>query len=170
MLFVTQFFIVGWIPAILAREGLSELTAARGGIMVTLGGMGGTFLVGLLGVRFELIKVCMIYLGGAFVLAILFGFSTGAMLLPVCAILGFLLIGAVVGLYALAARIFPAAVRSSGTGLAIAFGRIGAVVGLSLGGLLIGKGWSRPAYVAVLSLPLLAAIVSTRALRPFSAK
>lgn len=169
LLWLTEFFIVNWAPTILAREGLGSITAARGGMLLTVGGMGGTFLVGLFGVRIELTKVCVAYLAGSFVLALMFGFSNGAgLLLPICSILGFLLFGSSVGLYAVAARIFPPQVRASGTGVALAFGRAGAVVGLSLGGVLIGWGWSRALYVGVLALPLLIAAAATRALRPFS--
>lgn len=168
LLWLTEFFIVNWTPAILAREGLGTATAARAGMMLTVGGMGGTFLVGLFGVRFHLNKVCVTYLGASFLLAMAFGLCKGAhWLLPVCVILGFLLFGSAVGLYALAARLFPATVRASGTGVAVAFGRGGAVVGLWLGGVLIGWGWSRTVYVAVLALPLLAAAAATRALRSY---
>ncbi len=171
LLWLTEFFIVNWTPAILAREGLGALAAARGGLMLTVGGMGGTFLVGLFGVRIELIRVCVVYLVSSFVLAMVFGFSSGVgLLLPICGILGFVLFGSAVGLYAVAARVFPPPVRASGTGVAVAFGRAGAVLGLSFGGVLIGWDWSRALYVGVLALPLLLAAAATRALRSFMAE
>jgi len=90
-----------------------------------------------------------------------------ASMVLVCAVLGFLLFGSAVGLYAVAARIFPLEVRATGTGVALAFGRAGAVVGLSLGGLLMGLGWARGTYVSILALPVVAAALATFALRPF---
>lgn len=169
LLWLTEFFIVSWTPAILTREGWQAVAAARAGVMLTLGGMAGTFLVGLFGTHLDLIKVCVTYLIGGFVLALVFGFASGSgALLPICVVLGFLLFGSAVGLYAVAARIFPPQVRASGTGVAVAFGRAGAVVGLSLGGLLIGWGWSRALYVGVLIVPLLIAAAATGALRPFA--
>jgi len=144
------------------------VTAARGGVMLTLGGMVGTLLIGVFALRLELISVCVAYLTGSFVLALLFGFSgSHVSILPICAVMGFLLFGSSVGLYTVVARIFPPHVRASGTGVAIAFGRAGAVLGLSLGGVLIGWGWSRPVYVAVLAVPVLIAAAATRALKAF---
>lgn len=168
LLWLTEFFIVSWTPAILAREGWAPAAAAHAGVMLTLGGMAGTFLVGLFGTHLDLIKVCVTYLAASFVLALVFGFVSGSSLLPICAVLGFLLFGSAVGLYAVAARIFPPQTRASGTGVAVAFGRAGAVVGLSVGGLLIGWGWSRALYVAVLIVPLLIAAAATAVLRPFA--
>jgi MFS family permease len=70
-------------------------------------------------------------------------------------IAGFFMIGCMASLYAIVPRIYPASVRNTGTGLAIGFGRLGAVIGPYLGGLLIAAGWQRLAYYAVLALPVL---------------
>ena len=170
LLWVTQFFIVNWVPAILAREGFSPRAAAQGGVMLTHGGIAGTLLIGVFAVRFALIRVCVIYMSGAFALTLVFGFTGGGGLInSVCAILGFLLYGSAAGLFAVVARVFPLEVRATGTGVALAFGRAGAVTGLSLGGLLIGLGWSRLSYVGVLSAPVLVAALATFALRAFAA-
>ena len=168
LLWVTQFFIVNWAPTILARDGLSPAAAAAGGVMLTLGGIAGTLLIGVFAVRWALVRVCALYLLGGFGLALMFGFVGGGSLGGyVCALLGFLLFGSAAGLFAVVARIFPLEVRATGTGIALAFGRAGAVVGLSLGGFLIGLDWARPSYVGVLSLPVLVAALATYALRPF---
>jgi MFS family permease len=68
---------------------------------------------------------------------------------------GFFMIGCMASLYAIVPRIYPASVRNTGTGLAIGFGRLGAVIGPYLGGLLIAAGWQRLAYFSVLGLPVL---------------
>jgi MFS family permease len=75
---------------------------------------------------------------------------------------GFFLIGCMASLYAIVPRIYPASVRNTGTGLAIGFGRLGAVIGPYLGGLLIAAGWQRFAYYSVLALPVLISALAVR--------
>lgn len=77
-------------------------------------------------------------------------------------IAGFFMIGSMTSLYILVPQIYPARVRNTGTGLAIGFGRLGAVVGPYLGGLLIGAQWDRLAYYSVLAIPVLAAAIAVR--------
>src|SRR6185503_15503129 len=106
-------------------------------------------------VRFGLVRVCVVYLTAGFLMTLVFAFTSHpSAILPICAILGFLLYGSAVGLYAVVARIFPLEVRATGTGVALAAGRAGAVVGLSLGGILMGLGWARGTYVSILALPV----------------
>jgi len=168
LLWLTEFFVVTWTPTILSREGLSLAAASRGGVMLTLGGMAGTLLVGAFGMSFGLVRVVGLYLCASFFMTLVFAVANvQASVVLVCAVLGFLLFGSAVGLYAVAARIFPLEVRATGTGVALAFGRAGAVAGLSLGGLLMGLGWARGTYVSILALPVVAAALATFALRPF---
>jgi benzoate transport len=168
LLWLTEFFVVTWTPTILSREGLTLAAASRGGVLLTLGGMAGTLLVGAFGMSFGLVRVVGLYLSASFFMTLVFAFANiQASMVLVCAVLGFLLFGSAVGLYAVAARIFPLEVRATGTGVALAFGRAGAVVGLSLGGFLMGLGWARGTYVSILALPVVAAALATFALRPF---
>jgi len=59
-------------------------------------------------------------------------------------------------------QIYPVRVRNTGTGLAIGFGRLGAVVGPYLGGLLIEAQWERFAYYGVLAIPVLLSALAVR--------
>jgi benzoate transport len=166
LLWLTEFFIVSWTPHILSLEGFSAEASAHGGAMLTLGGMVGALAIGTLGVRFGLVRVCVIFLCASFLMTLAYAF-TGAAMLATCAVLGFVLLGSTVGLYTVAPRIFPLELRATGTGVALAFGRAGALAGSSLGGLLIDLGWPRATYVSILALPLLAAAPATYALRRF---
>jgi MFS family permease len=97
----------------------------------------------------------MILFGAAIVA---FGFANTLPLLLVCAgAIGFFMIGLISGLYAIIGTMYPARVRNTGTGLALGVGRIGAVVGPYLGGILIAAGYSRPIYTLILCAPLLIA-------------
>ena len=57
------------------------------------------------------------------------------------------------GAIALAALTYPTAIRSSGVGWAMAMGRLGAVVGPMLGGLLLGLHWSADQILLVIAVP-----------------
>jgi MFS family permease len=70
--------------------------------------------------------------------------------------------GAMAGLYIMVPHVYPPNVRNTGTGLAIGVGRIGAMVGPPIAGLLIAAGWERVAYYSVLALPVLISALAVR--------
>lgn len=169
-LWVTLFFMNNWIPAILAREGLTTSQASQAGVMLTLGGLLGSLLVGFIGLRLDLVRTCTIFLAGCFVLTVFFGLSgLDSAVMWVCAVLGFLLFASSAGLYVVVADIYPPEVRAAGTGLAFALGRVGEAAGIFGGGYLFSLGWPRGSYVGVMAMPLLAAAVATFALIAFVA-
>ncbi len=163
MLWITSFFVQNWNPTILAREGAAASVATGGGVFLTVGGIAGSLLFGIINIRVSAERLTTLYLVGGFAAALLFSATAAGdpMLLLACAALeGFFLVGAVVGLCALAAKAFPSEVRATGTGLGMATGRVGAMLGVSMGGALIGLGWSRPLYYTTLAVPaLLAALI-----------
>jgi MFS family permease len=55
-------------------------------------------------------------------------------------------------LYVVVPAVFPAAVRATGTGFSMSMGRVGAVTGPLLAGLLMAAGFDRPVYFAALAL------------------
>ena len=161
-LWVTLFFMNNWIPATLAREGLTTSQASQAGVMLTLGGLLGSLLVGFIGLRLDLVRTCTVLLVACFVLTVFFGLSgVDSAVMWVCAVLGFLLFAASVGLYVVLADIYPPAVRGAGAGLAFALGRVGEAAGIFGGGYLFSLGWPRSSYVGVMAMPLLAAAPRT---------
>ena len=60
-------------------------------------------------------------------------------------------------LLALAAELYPAEIRSTGIGWAMGIGRLGAVIGPLLGGVLIGQGLSIPNLMMIYAIPLVIA-------------
>ncbi|MGK0261356.1 MAG: AAHS family 4-hydroxybenzoate transporter-like MFS transporter [Candidatus Azotimanducaceae bacterium] len=69
--------------------------------------------------------------------------------------MGFGLQGGFTGMYAVAAKIYPAQVRGTGVGWAIGLGRFGAVVGPGIAGYMIAAGLSIEANFLVFAIPLL---------------
>jgi len=83
--------------------------------------------------------------------------SASVNLLLILFVIGFFLQGGFTGLYAVAAKIYPTEIRTTGVGWAIGLGRSGAVVGPYVGGLLIAGGYSMETNFFLFALPLLIA-------------
>lgn len=102
---------------------------------------------------------------GVAALAAVGGIAHFEMLRALLGITGFAVMGIALAGFSLAANIYPTFVRSTGTGLAVAVGRLGSIIGPSIIGLtLVGSG---PAYVfgilaAVTTITLGALLVLTR--------
>jgi MFS family permease len=67
-------------------------------------------------------------------------------------VLGIFMMGGIVGLYAFLARAFPARLRVTGCGLAIAMGRAGGIVGPILGGVLLDLGLRAGSVLTVIGI------------------
>jgi len=95
---------------------------------------------------------------GTSVMLAVFAVSTGEiMTIRMAAFtLGIFMFGGIVGLYAFLARAFPARLRVTGCGLAIACGRGGSIAGPVLGGVLLDLGVS--AETALITVGVAAAI------------
>ena len=81
-------------------------------------------------------------------------------------LIGFGMQGGFVGLYAVAARLYPTEIRNTGIGWGIGAGRTGAIVGPKVGGTLVGMGLSLTANFIVFAIPLLVSGVATMLVRP----
>jgi MFS family permease len=69
------------------------------------------------------------------------------------------------GYWALAARLYPPQMRSTGIGWALGVGRIGAVLGPVVGGLLVGAHASMAEIFALFAIPLVVAGALTLGIR-----
>ena len=63
-------------------------------------------------------------------------------MLAIMFVLGICVQGAQAGLNALAAMFYPTAIRATGIGWALGVGRVGAIIGPSLGGVLLSLEWT----------------------------
>lgn len=156
MVFMTFYFLVSWITQLSVQAGLPLESAIYAGAVFNLGGFVGTISIGFLGLRYGLQKVTFLALCiGAVVVALFGWFSTSLVLtlaLAFCA--GFLTNGGFNGFYGLSAVLYPVEIRSTGIGWAMGIGRLGAVAGPVLGGLLIGMGLETPTLMMVFAVPL----------------
>lgn len=139
---MTFYFILKWIPKIVADMGFSASTA--GGVLVwaNVGGLAGALLLGFLSLRIRIRGLVIAALLGGAVGVVMFGFGqTDLSRLSLAAAgAGFFTNAAVVGMYALFARMFPTDVRAGGTGFAIGVGRGGSAIGPMVAGFLFAAG------------------------------
>ena len=159
------YFVMSWTPKVVVDMGLPGRVGIMATVLINLVGVAGGLLCGWLGERYGLARVTGAYMLLNFVAMVMFALMPAAAppVLGMAALLGFFMMGTMVGLYATVAHVFPTHVRATGTGAALGIGRLGAVAGPYLGGLLIAAGWGRPAIWAALGLPLLLAALVTAA-------
>jgi len=137
------YLILNWLPTLVAAKGLDTAIAPQASLAFNFGSIPGALLFGLIvdrvGPRWPLatsyvaLVASLAFLGGASVLWTMVLFSAAA---------GFFLMGANYSLYGVAAGYYPRAVRGTGSGASVAVGRIGAVIGPLLAGMLLSKGLS----------------------------
>lgn len=168
LLMVSFYFLANWTPKILVSMGLSVQQGISGSVLMNLGGIGGGLLLGLLAPRLGLTRLTAALLLLCFACVAWFGLTQAELsgLLVLAGAIGFFMFGSMIGLYALAPAVFPAAVRATGTGLALGVGRLGATVGPALAGVLIGAQWTRAEYFCALGLPLILAALCVASMRP----
>ena len=140
----TFYYIIKWVPKIVVDMGFSA--SAAGGVLVwaNVGGAIGGAVVGFLASRLNLRLVTVAVLVGSTIMVNVFGhgYNDLTTLSIVCACAGFFTNGAINGLYAIFAQVFPSHMRASGTGFAIGVGRGGSVLAPIIAGLLFNAGIS----------------------------
>lgn len=143
---MTFYFILKWVPKIVADMGFSPSLA--GGVLVwaNVGGLAGGLTLSVLALRFPLRNLLVIAMIGATVMVTVFGMSNANLqtLSLAAAAGGFFTNAGVVGIYGLVAASYPTALRAGGTGFVIGVGRGGAALGPVIGGFLFQAGFGLP--------------------------
>jgi benzoate transport len=154
--FICLYFLMSWIPKLVVNAGLTETEGVYAAVAFNGGAVAGIVFLGYLASHIGLSKLIGTFLSTAAVGMIIFAFADGAdNLILYLLVIGFLLQGGFTGLYAVAAKIYPTELRSTGLGWAIGLGRFGAVVGPYVGGVLIAANVSMEINFMVFAVPLL---------------
>jgi MFS transporter, AAHS family, 4-hydroxybenzoate transporter len=162
MAFGSMYFLVTWIPNLAKATGLSVKLAIYAGTVFNLGAFVGIVTQGYLSSQFGLRRTLFSFLLGTAIFMMIFGFFTGSfMVLVMFGLIGFGIQGGFVGLYAVAARLYPTEIRSTGVGWAMSAGRIGGIVGPILGGFLVGGGMTISTTFIIFAVPTLLAGIFT---------
>ncbi len=162
MAFLSMYFIISWVPKLAVNAGLGLENAIYAGSLFNLGAFFGIILLGHYSNQFGLRRLIKVF----FIFTVVFMLTYGWVQVPVPVmlaeifLLGFFLQGAFIGLYAIAARIYPTEIRTMGVGWAIGAARTGAIIGPYIGGLTIAMGWSTGLNFTVFALPCLIAALA----------
>jgi MFS family permease len=138
------YFVFNWTPKLLTVSGLSAQQGVNSGVLLSLGGMGGTILFAFVGRIAHVQKVAIACLLASAALMFVFALhANDPSLTSVTAVaLGGASTSALAGFYALTPALYGADVRSSGMGWAVGTGRIGAILASLTAGNLVDHGWS----------------------------
>ena len=150
----TFYYIVKWVPKIVADFGFAASNAAGVLVWVNVGGTLGGTVFGLLTQRFSLKGLTIALLGLSTVAVVVFGRTPPDLqqLSMICMVAGFCTNAGIVGLYAIIAQAFPTHLRASGTGFAVGLGRGGAVLAPIIAGFLFTAGYSLPTVSLLMAL------------------
>jgi len=158
-----------WVPSMLAGAGFDVGTASYGLTAFNLGGVVGAVLgaalIMRLGSRITMLVMAAGAIAGAFALAAMtISPQSVFAVLTMLAWTGGLINAVQTTMYALAAHVYPTAVRATGVGTAVAFGRIGGVLSPSVGSWALESGGS-PRYFELIGATMVMAFAALAAIR-----
>lgn len=159
---LVMYFLVNWLPSLLRAGGMPIQTAILSTAVLNLGGVVGAISLGrMIDRRNPHLVLGTAYAASAlFIVGVAFGAHDLWLLMPAIFLAGFGVVGAQIGMNALAAGIYPTAIRSTGVGWALGVGRIGSIIGPVVGGMLLGAGWSAQGVILAAVAPALLASVA----------
>jgi MFS transporter, AAHS family, 4-hydroxybenzoate transporter len=160
------YYLNSWLPAVLRESQVPLTSALRLSGLVSWGGIVSTLILGPLVDRYGAPGiVTLLYLGAA---VFIFGIGLSGANVPFLAVTiagcGMCVIGAQSFINVMSAVIYPTAIRSTGVGWALGIGRIGAIVGPVVGGILLAAHFSPRNLFFGIAVPALICAVSMFAL------
>jgi AAHS family 4-hydroxybenzoate transporter-like MFS transporter len=156
---INLYFLANWLPTIATSAGMTTSRAVLLGTTLQVGGVVGTIVMGpiidRIGFRRMLVPV---FLAAGVAIALIGRSGIPIVLLfAVVGVAGLCIIGGQPAVNALAASYYPTALRSTGIGWSLGIGRVGSILGPTLGGVLIQRHWANSSIFAAVAVP---AIVS----------
>jgi AAHS family 4-hydroxybenzoate transporter-like MFS transporter len=167
------YFLLNWIPVIARQSGIDIGSALLAVAAVNLGAIVGCLVIGRLADRFghpTAFISCAFALGALAIVSIGRAGHSGQWLLAASFLSGVFSLGAQMCTVAYCASFYETDLRATGVGWAIGVGRIGAIVGPVMGGVLLSTGTPIPTLFVLVGLMSIGAAVgaagiSLRAMR-----
>ncbi|MEO8466609.1 MAG: MFS transporter [Gammaproteobacteria bacterium] len=168
MSLLNVYFVINWLPTSLTSSGFTVTDAAVMTTFYHVGGVAGTYALGLLmdklGAHRMQILAMLVSVAGLYVFATIGGMTqpeTTAVLMLV----GFGVVGGQVGVNALASMTYPVAMRSTGLGWALGVGRVGSIIGPTIGGLMLASAHDPRSVYLVCIVPSIVGIAAVALLK-----
>jgi AAHS family 4-hydroxybenzoate transporter-like MFS transporter len=168
MSLLNVYLAINWLPTSLNASGFTVEQAAVITSMYHVGGVAGTYALGLLmdriGPHVILMFAFLTAIVGFYIFATVpstVQWSTTAVLMAT----GFGVIGGQVGITTLASMIYPVAMRSTGLGWALGVGRVGSIVGPTIGGLMLATASDPRSVYLVCIVPALVGFLAVALLK-----
>ena len=150
-----------WLPKLMNNAGYSLGSSLSFLVALNLGGAIGAILGGVLGDRYNLGKVIIVFFLISVASISLMGFNSPMPILyMLITVAGATVIGTQILIYAAVAQFYGLSFRSTGLGWASAVGRTGAIAGPILGGFLLAAELPLKANFIVFALPGLVAAIA----------
>jgi len=142
------YLFLNWLPTLVIAKGLERAVAPQASLAFNFGSVAGALVCGWMVDRFRFRwPLTLAYLLLIVLLFLLSAADSHAMLITLSGAVGFCLLGANYALYGVAPAYYPLSIRGTGSGASIAVGRVGAIAGPLLAGLLISGGTSAAGVV-----------------------
>ena len=155
------YFLASWLPTVANQAGYGIRTSVLVGTMEQLAGMIGGFTLGLFVQRWGFVRVLTTcFTVGCINIALIGqpGISL-AMLFTVVFLAGFGVVGGQTAVNALSATYYPTDLRATGIGAGLGIGRIGAIIGPVVGGVLMSRHLPSQKLFLVAAVPALVSAV-----------
>jgi AAHS family 4-hydroxybenzoate transporter-like MFS transporter len=155
---INLYFLANWLPTIATSAGMTTQRAVLLGTTLQVGGVVGTVAMGPVIDRagFRRVLVPAFLAAGAAIALIGRPGIPVALLFAVVGVAGVCIIGGQPAVNALAASYYPTALRSTGVGWSLGIGRVGSIIGPTLGGELIRRAWPNSSIFAAVAVPAVA--------------
>ena len=155
------YFLASWLPTVANQAGYGIGTSVLVGTMEQVAGMIGGFSLGLFVQRFGFVRVLTTCFALGCINIALIGHPgiSLTMLFVVVFLAGFGVVGGQTAINALSATYYPTDLRATGIGAGLGIGRIGAIVGPVVGGILMSQHLPSQKLFYVAAIPALISAV-----------
>ncbi len=156
------YFLSSWLPTLINGMGFSESTAAFVTALLQVGGTTAPPILGAIIDRAGFFGVItVIYLAAAGVIASLGFVGPDVVLLSIAVYFaGFCVVGGQGSANALASCLYPTVIRGTGIGWALGIGRIGSILGPTLGGYMLAQKYQLQSIFLIITIPALIAALA----------
>lgn len=161
--FLSTWLVIFWLPTILNAAGATTGSAALFSAILSLGGLIGMAIIFVTAPRVgvEWMLTAGLLIGGVAVLLLWSSAETTGAIATLILITGAGIMGAQFGMNGLSGAVYTPTIRATGSGWAFGVGRIGNIIGPTLGGLVLGMSFAPRTMFLVAAVPLLIAAAAT---------